>query len=286
MASTRSLIASMSSMLRRTCTRGSSRPGSGGRNGEEPGHRASLSQVCVYSSPVSRFRTVTVCASGSIAVTSVMIRTSMSRFSRRLAGVCSSSRDRSLIVPPMWYGRPQLANDTLPDLSNTMISANSSSRRARAATEAPAATPPTTTSLMGCLLAGTAGLPPGPTLARGTGRRRRERPGGAGCRPGTDLDHGSYTIYREYIANVRERRRECDMTMDEEAAAAAVTGRAEAVGPAGGRAADRADPAGVPTRGPATGRTGAGVARGGGAPGRCATRSCRCWPRARRTGTG
>ncbi len=91
---------------------------------------------------------MTVCAAGSMAVTSVMIRTSMSRFSRRLAGVCSSSRDRSLIVPPMWYGRPQLANETLWDRSNTMISANSSRRRARAATDAPAATPPTTTSFI------------------------------------------------------------------------------------------------------------------------------------------
>ena len=147
-ASTLALISSMSSMLRRTWMSGWSRPGSGGRNGEDPGHSARESQVSVYSSPVIRSRAVTVWATGSMAVTSVVIRTSMSRVSRRLCGVCRSSRERSLIVSPMWYGSPQLANETLPDFSNTMISANSSRRRARAATDAPAATPPTTTSFM------------------------------------------------------------------------------------------------------------------------------------------
>ena len=39
---------------------GWSRPGSGGRNGEDPGHSASLSHVSVYSSPVIRSRAVTV----------------------------------------------------------------------------------------------------------------------------------------------------------------------------------------------------------------------------------
>ncbi len=135
------------------CCAGHGRPGGPGRaaaggSGEDPGHSASLSHVSVYSSPVIRSRAVTVRATGSIAVTSVVTRTSMSRVSRRLCGVCRSRRERSLIVSPMWYGRPQLANETLPDFSNTMISANSSSRRVLAATDAPAATPPTTTSFM------------------------------------------------------------------------------------------------------------------------------------------
>ena len=77
--------------------------------------------------------------------TSVRVRTSMPNRFRRPSGVCTSSRSRSGIVPPMWYGMPQLANETYGPRSNRTISAVLRQPPRPAAADMPPATPPTIT---------------------------------------------------------------------------------------------------------------------------------------------
>mmetsp|Transcript_12383 Transcript_12383/g.32371 ORF Transcript_12383/g.32371 Transcript_12383/m.32371 type:complete len:393 (-) Transcript_12383:14-1192(-) len=153
-------ISSMSSRLRRERLPGRSMPGIGGKNGLAPSDKTSSSYVSSYSRPPLTSRTRTVLAALSIAIASVRILTSKSRRALSEAGVWTLSLPRSLISPPSQYGMPQLAIDGSPAFSIITIVARSSSRRARAAADAPPATAPMITIFFGLALLG---------ASRGTG---------------------------------------------------------------------------------------------------------------------
>lgn len=132
---TAAAIRSTSSTVRRVYA--VSIPAMGGKNGVAPGESTRSSYL--MTSPDS---VVTVCSSGSMLDARVLTRTSRLNLSLSASGVWSNSEERSGITPPTWYGRPQLAKDTCPEASRTIMVRFSSLRRRRVAVDIPPATPP------------------------------------------------------------------------------------------------------------------------------------------------
>ena len=123
-------------------------PGSGGRIDFAPGDSTSLSYDSVVTAPVATSRSSTVFLSGEIFTASHPVRTSTEKKPRNISGLATSRLDSFGITPPTWYGRPQFAYETYGPRSTIRICAFSSSRRNRAAHDAPPATPPMITTFL------------------------------------------------------------------------------------------------------------------------------------------
>ena len=94
------LILSVSSTLRSVNIPSEPMPGRGGRTGDAPGERRRRSYRSVYSLPAVVL-TLTVFACVSMAVTSLFTLTSILKRLPKASGVCTKSRSRSVITPPM-----------------------------------------------------------------------------------------------------------------------------------------------------------------------------------------
>ena len=97
----------------------------------------------VVTSPVATSRSCTVLSFAEIPIASQPVRQSTANCSRNTRSFATSRSDSCSITPPTWYGNPQFAYETYGPRSTITISACSSSRRSRAAHDAPPATPPT-----------------------------------------------------------------------------------------------------------------------------------------------